>query len=222
MSNLSMHLFKIVDDTPIYCPVQINLPCFRDLYITDTTSDKSEYAKQLVFIWYYLDANSPYMYSDNKLEECLKAAFGTVNYKISALLKSCMDEYSKRQSTPELRSLQTVMELLDESLKSLKDTKRSSDEELRYLEDLDKQIKVQKDLKERRMLLLMQTEAKKNMNDVISNITQQIPKITNIIKEMAELKKAVQASLSEIDSSTNKESISNHIIYDIIDTFRNK
>jgi predicted porin len=57
----------------------LNIPCFKELYIKDVTPDKSEYSKQLAFIWFYLDANSPYFNSAERMDECLIAAFGTTN-----------------------------------------------------------------------------------------------------------------------------------------------
>lgn len=221
MSNLSAHLFQVIDDIPTTCPIQINIPCFKKLYMEDETSDKSNYTKQLVFIWYYLDANSPYFNSEDKLEECMTAAFGTSKYKVSKLLQECMDEYSKRQSTPELRSLQAIILLLDELINGLNSQKEDNQKETnRYIESINDQLRKEEDIDVRRMLLLRRSEAIKNTNDENTAIITQIPKIASIIKEMSDLRKSVSKSLIEIDSTTNKENIGNHIIYTGIDSYR--
>lgn len=220
MSNLSKYLFQIINDVPVYCPIQVNIPCFKELYLRDETSDKSEYAKQLAFIWYYCDANSPYFNAADKKEECLQAAFGMRTQPITPLLQACMDEYIKRQSTPELRSLDTIMNILNELLKSLNSVKQNSEEIQRYINDLDEQMKQENDLQARRVLSLMRAEAVKNMNSETTALVKQIPQISVVIKEMSELRKVVSQSLIEIDSNTNKENIFNHIIYNIIDENR--
>ena len=222
MANLSQHLFQVVNDEPVFCPVQLNIPCFKKLYVNDKTSDKSQYAKQLVFIWYYLDGSSPYFNSENKRSDCLNAAFGTDAYTISPDLQECMDEYLKRQSTAELRSLTEIVNILDETVSSLRKLMQHNTSEMdRYLDDINKRVAVEKDLDTRRTFFLMRSEIVKNSADESSSIISQIPKITSVIKEMVELRKTISKSLVELDSTSNKDNIANQIIYDIIDKFKN-
>lgn len=221
MANLSSHLFQVIDDEPIFCAIQINIPCFKELYLQDDTPDKSTYRKQLAFIWYLQDSNSPYYNAENKREECAKAAFGTTKIKITKSLQDCIDEYTLRQSTPESRALDTIKSVMEGMLKSLNNRRESdSQEDNRYLTDLDDQIRKENDVKLRRTLLLMKDERISKMNENNLAIINQIPKIANVIKDMVELRKVVAQSMLEIDSSTNKENIANHIIYDIIDLYR--
>lgn len=221
MSNLSQHLFQVIDDVPRYCPIQLNIPCFKELYLTDTSPDKSEYSKQLAFIWFYLDANSPYFNSPERTDDCMLAAFGTTKYKVSKLLQSCMDEYSHRQSTTELRSLLAITNILDGMIKDLNRQKESGNEQMEeYISDIHSQMKLEKDLTQRFVLAEMRDKALSSINKNNTDVVNLIPKISNTIKEMVELRKAVAKSLIEIDSSSNKENIANHIIYDIIDINR--
>lgn len=221
MSNLSQHLFQVIDDVPRYCPIQLNIPCFKDLYISDTTPDKSDYAKQLAFIWFYLDANSPYFNSPERMEDCMLAAFGTIKYKVSKQLQLCMDEYSHRQSTTELRSLLAITNILDSMIKDLNRQKESGSEQMEeYIADIHAQMKMEKDLTQRFVLAEMRDKALNSINKNNMDVVTLIPKISNTIKEMVELRKAVAKSLVEIDSTSNKENIANQIIYQIIDTNR--
>jgi hypothetical protein len=221
MSNLSQHLFQVIDDVPRYCPIQLNIPCFKELYIKDVTPDKSEYSKQLAFIWFYLDANSPYFNSAERMDECLIAAFGTTKYKITKSLQECMDEYVKRQSTAELRSLSAITNILDGMIKDLNRQKESGNEQMEeYISDIHAQMKMEKDLTQRFVLAEMRDKALSSINKNNTDVVNLIPKISNTIKEMVELRKVVAKSLVEIDSTSNKENIANHIIYDIIDTNR--
>lgn len=217
MSNLSQYLFQVIDDIPRYCPVQINIPCFAKLYLEDTTKDKSLYASQLAFIWYYLDAKSPYFNSDDRRKESMLAAFGDDSYAIKPTLQSCMDEYIKRQSTPELRSFEAMALMLDNMLKDINRRNQSSEQVNNYLSDIDNQMRLERDLEMRFQLVEMRDRAISSLNKSNLDIINLVPKISNTIKEMAEMRKVVAQSLQEVDSSSNKDNIANHIIYEIID-----
>lgn len=219
MSNLSSHLFQVVNDQPVYCPVLLNIPCYKELYLRDTTDDKSEYSKQLAFIWYYKDMGSPFFNSENMKEECMLAAFGTKSYSISPLLQTCIDEYEKRQSTPELRSLRSAMELLDQLVAEMRH-QANSEEYYNLIKDLEKEASMESDFTQRWTLLELADKRKEALNKQKESVVKMIPSFQKSIESLIELRKSATKSLSEIDHESNKDNIANHIIYDIIDKNR--
>lgn len=221
MSNLSTHLFQVIDNKPTITHILINLPPFMDLYNEDASETKTLFSQQLVFIWNYLDATSPFFNAENKLEDSMLAAFGISDYVITPTLQACMDEYTKRQSTAELRSLNRVLSMLDKSLKDIGDLQDDIKYARKQIDNFNKLLDKEKDAERGYELLMAKNDIINSITGNNSNIIKQIPLISKIIQDLVELRKSVAKSLVEMDDpSSNKDHISNFFILEAIDTFR--
>jgi hypothetical protein len=223
MTNLADRLFQIVDDTPVYTPVLINLNCFKDLYLLDKSDDKHKYAQHLLFIWYTCDPSSPYFYSDNRIEEAAFEVYGSSEKVITKQLRKCMDEYTKRQSTPMIRAFERAMAITDQNEAILNKNTRQLEEWERLISDCNDLLKTlgknPEDIATRIELLdrIEDLEAKKLKRQ--SELSKMIPTINKQVKELLELKKEVDKDRMQINSEDNKDAISNYIVDEFIDKY---
>jgi hypothetical protein len=211
--NLSHKLFDVVEDEPIINPIIINLGPFKKLYEQDKSEDKSTYAKQLLYIWYLCDMTSPFVNSEDREEESMKYAFGK-KVRITKSLQECIDEYKKRQSTPETRTLEKTIIMCDSMMADLSKSKNGVDEYKRLIDDINKLLKKlsssPEDI-ERRIELM-------NQKILTADL---VPRINKQLESLVDMRKKVQKSIIELDSESNKEAISNFIVDSFIDKYNN-
>ena len=146
----------------------------------------------------------------------MQAAFGKRDYPISPLLQVCIDEYEKRQSTPELRSLRSAMELLDQLIKEMKHQANST-EYHNLIQDLENEAKQETDFTQRWTLLELADKRKEALSKQRESVVKMIPNFQKSIESLIELRKSATKSLSDIDHESNKDNIANQIIYEVID-----
>jgi hypothetical protein len=222
MINLADRLFQIIDDEPVYTPVLINISCFKELYMADTTDDKHKYAQHLLYIWYTCDPASPYFYAEDKLEEAALEVYGRSKV-ITKTLKKCMEEYSKRQSTPMIRAFERAMKITDQNESILNRDKKQMEEWERLITDCNELMstlgKNPEDIATRIDLMdrIEDLEAKKLKRQ--SEMSKMIPTINKQVKELLELKKEVDKDRMQLNSDDTKEAISNYIVDEFIDKY---
>ena len=213
--SLANKLFEVINDEPVYTPVLINLPCFKKLYLEDKSNTKSTYSKHLAFIWYYCDVKSPYKDSEDRLKDCMFAAYGK-NIVITKTLQACIDEYVKRQSTAETRSLDSALKMCDEMIATLQKNSADNEEYYRLIKDLDDKMKEEDDIDERITYSDMKLKLEDAISKKIKDNADLIPKINKLVESTLDLRSKLKKVIEEIDTNSNRESIVNFIIYDVI------
>lgn len=219
--NLSARLFQIVNEEPVYCAILINIKCFKDLYMLDPSEDKSKFAQHLLYIWYTCDPSSPYFNAENKLEDASLEVYGKSNKAITKQLKRCMDEYTKRQSTPMIRAYERAMRITDQTEDIISQNKKKMNEWQRLIDDstelMETMGKNPDDIAGRIEIMerIIDLETKKLKHQ--SETAKLIPQINSQVKELLELKLAVDKDRLQLESSDNKDAISNYIIDEFID-----
>lgn len=213
--SLANKLFEVINDEPIYTAVLINLPAFKKLYLEDKTETKSTYAKHLAFIWYYHDLKSPYRDSDNRLEDAMFGAYGK-QIKITKTLQACMDEYLKRQSTAETRSLDSALAMCDQMVATLKNNSADNEEYYRLIKDLDASMKEEDDIDERITLAESKIKIEESISKKIKDNADLIPKINKLVESTMDLRNKLKKVIEDMDSSSNRDSINNFIITELI------
>lgn len=213
--NFSHRLFEVIEDEPIVNPVIVNLGPFKKLYQEDKSEDKSTYVKQLQFIWYAYDPISPLFNAEEKELEAMRLSFGK-EVKLSKTMLECIDEYQKRQSTPETRSLERTIKLCDSMIRDLNKSKEGMAEFNRLVDDINKLLKklgtTEEDIEKRIELMDKKMKLEKQVLEEAKNVADLVPKISKQIESIIEMRKKVEKSIVELDSDNNKEAISNFII----------
>jgi hypothetical protein len=219
--NFSHKLFDVVDDEPVVNPVIINLGPFKKLYQEDKSTDKTTYVKQLQYMWYANDPISPLYNAEDKEKEAMALSFGK-EVKFTKTMLDCIEEYKKRQSTPETRTLEKTIKLCDSMINDLDKSKQGINEFNRLVDDIDNLLKrtgsTEDDIEKRIELISKKMTMEKQVLDNAKTISDLIPKISKQLESIIEMRKKVEKSIIELDSETNKDAISNFVI----DNFINK
>jgi hypothetical protein len=220
--NLANRLFEIVDDEPVYSPVLVNLKCFKKLYEEDKSSDKSKYAQQLMYIWYLCDCGSPFFNSEDRETEVSNEVFGK-KITITKSLQACVDEYKKRQSTHETRAFERTAMLCDNMTAGLTKDNQQLLEWERLIQDVNDLLKSlgkdPTDIEARFELMERKIDLEAKFIKTASDMSSMIPKIEKQVDALIELRKKVEKSKIDIDSDSNKDSISNFLIDEFIDKY---
>lgn len=213
--NFSHRLFDVIDDEPVVNALIVNLGPFKILYKEDTTADKSTYIKQLQYIWFANDPTSPLFNAENKEDEAMQLSFGK-KVKFNKSMLDCIDEYRKRQSTPETRTLEKTIRLCDSMINDLNKSKQGMEEFNRLVDDINKALKrmgiTDEDIDRRIELMVKRMDLEKKVLDEAKNVSDLIPKIAKQIESIIDMRKKVEKSLVDLDSDNNKEAISGFII----------
>ena len=218
--NLANRLFQIVDEEPVYSAVLINIKCFKELYMLDKSEDKHKFANHLLYIWYTCDPNSPYFNSEDKINDAAIEVYGRKK-AITKQLKRCMDEYSKRQSTPIIRAYERAMRITDQTELTLKKDNKQLDEWQRLIDDSTELLqnlgKNPEDILARIELMerIEDLEAKKLKRQ--ADMAKMIPTINKQVRDLLDLKKEVDKDRLQLDSDDNKEAIANYIVDEFIE-----
>lgn len=221
--NFSHKLFEVIEDEPIVNPVIVNLGPFKKLYQEDKSEDKSTYSKQLQYIWYSCDPTSPLFNAEDKEGEAMRLSFGK-EVKLSKTMLECIEEYKRRQSTPETRTLERTIKLCDGMIKDLDKSKEGMDEFNRLIDDINRLLKslgkTEDDIEKRIELLDKRMKLEKQVLEEAKNVADLIPKISKQIESIIEMRKKVEKSIVDLDSENNKDAISNFAIDKFISKYR--
>lgn len=213
-------LFDVIDDQPVINAVLINLGPFKELWESDTSEDKSLYKKYLLYIWYTHSPKSPYFNSkkSEKEKDIKKEVFGRTNYPISKKGEACIEEYVKRNTTPEIRALDAAISVCDDITDRLRTTSKSAKEFDRLIEDIDRAIAKCDDnnngLDKRIILTKQKLELQSSNLNLAKTASDLIPKLRLQIESMVTLRE--QAAKSMYSLSDSKDTIENFIIDDFI------
>jgi len=220
--NLANRLFQIIDDEPVYDAVLINISCYKKLYMLDKSEDKNKYAKQLLFIWYICDPCSPYFNTENRIEEATKEVFGKKT-KITKILQECIDEYKRRQSTPMIRAFERTMKVSDNMSADLARDTDQLGEWKRLTNDINQLMKElgsdPSDIEARLELMERKLDLETKIIKKSKDMADLIPKINKQVESLLDIKDKVDKDRMQVDSSDNKDAISNFIIDEFIERY---
>lgn len=221
--NICDKLFIVGEDyQPEFTPVLVNLPPYKQLYIEDKTSDKSDFSKQLAYIWLTCDMRSPYFDSDTIIQDSKSAAFGDLDYKISNTLNLCLEDYKRRQSTAESRALESALYVVEGIGKSLRSQDEDSSQEEKLIIDVNKQLDAlanntsQSAMETKAQLVMFKQELREKMNRNYQMRLKLIPDLTKSVTDLMKLREQLRNLIIEIDSNNNKDKISDFMIHEFI------
>jgi hypothetical protein len=159
--------------------------------------------------------------AEDKEKEAMTLSFGK-EVKFTKTMLDCIEEYKKRQSTPETRTLEKTIKLCDSMINDLDKSKQGINEFNRLVDDIDNLLKrtgsTEDDIEKRIELISKKMTMEKQVLDNAKTISDLIPKISKQLESIIEMRKKVEKSIIELDSETNKDAISNFVI----DNFINK
>lgn len=206
--DLSTKLFIVREteegfDLPDYCPVIINIPCFKKLYLKDTSNNKLFYAQQLAFMWFYLYPGSPFKNSEDRYTDSKYAVFEDAPFEISPELSECMDYYEKYNVSPEARYERTVLEMVTSLSEKRKEILKDSLLSEKYIQVLTNEVAKSKDIYRQAELFDMIDERKKAMNSRKKEEIEIMSKLNEIVKQLPEIRLRAEESQLNMTEATN-------------------
>jgi len=210
-------MFTVVDDIPKIEPVAINLPCFKELYLEDTTPDKSKYSMQLAYIYHMASYDSVYYDSPNKEDEVGEAFMGSKRYRPTGLMRKCIEECHKRQSNAERRALDSALIVCDLTSESALTLRQNNSQLEKLLKEIDAEIKQCETVGDKIELMKSRQFIEKNMLDNISKASEFIGKLKTQVEQLVQMRSVVAKAMADIES--NKDAISHFIVDAYIDKY---
>lgn len=207
-------IFSIVDGEPIVTAPMVNLKHFKELWEMDTSEDKGSYKRWMRFIYDSCDYRSDYFELKDKEEAILLDLFGRSNYSIPPKVQRCQEEYRRRNTPAEQRSLESAINSAD----GINDTVAKMKQDVKQFDDtmkeLDKLINSQTDVLARMELLKEKMVLQDKLMGLVKNMADIIPKIEKNVSSIVNLRTTVEASVAKIQDS--KEKVENYMIDDFI------
>lgn len=130
-------LFNLKDGLVVLNPDVLAVPPFKELYSRDKSKNKESSYKELSFVYFMADFNSPYAtYPEDKREQLIKDDFiKDKKWKPDTLVLDSIKKYVQLSETPTMRLVRSVRSLIDrmsdylataevdeESIKTLQDS----------------------------------------------------------------------------------------------------
>lgn len=206
--DLSTKLFIVREtdggyDLPDYCPIVMNIPCFKKLYLKDTSNKKLFYAQQLAFMWFYLYPGSPFKNSEDRYADSKYAVFEDAPFEISPELKECMDYYEKYNISPEARYERTVLEMVTSLSEKREEILKDNLLSEKYIQSLTLEISKTKDVYRQTELFSMIDDRKKAMNNRKKEEIEIMSKLNEIVKQLPEIRLRAEEAQLKMAEATN-------------------
>lgn len=102
-------LFDLVEDRVEIKPESLLIYPFSEIWKRDKSKDKSKAYKEITYIWFYIDFDSPFFeYTEEQRHQTIcEDVLGEKNFKIDSLLKNGIESYKKFSITPSMRMLES-------------------------------------------------------------------------------------------------------------------
>jgi hypothetical protein len=194
--------------------VGINLPEFKKLWTADKTTDKSQYAKELAYIYHMCDYESPYFDMLNKKEEVAKAFIGKENYNAPQRVIDCITIYEKMQYGAEKRALDSAINLCDSITELVSQSENDSKQMNSLMAKIDISIREAEDVFEEMSLTKEKMVIRKQAVDLATASTSLVTKMEQTIDSLLKLRIKVIQSI--MDESNNSKKISHFLINDLL------
>lgn len=215
---MTNRLFNIVDGTPIVTAPLINLRQFKRLWEMDTTDDKMEYQKWLLYIYYMCDYRSSFFEVQFKEERILEEVFGTSDVKVPIQVKDCLAVYIERNTIAEQRALEGTITTTDSITETLLEFKSSSKQLQTVIDLIDVQITNAIDDTAHALassLMKQKMELQSQQLEIVKKAADMIPKVEKNVEALISLRRKVEEALDKNEDNANK--LENFIIDDFID-----
>ena len=116
-----MKILDLKNDKVVISPEALGLTFFSDLWQRDKTSTKSKAYKDIAYIYYMCDFNSPYsQYPEVTRESLIKEFAVGKEYKVDDKVTTAMQHYRELNTTPGMRQLDAAYIALYRSEEYLK------------------------------------------------------------------------------------------------------
>lgn len=207
-------IFTIVDGNPIVTAPMVNLEPFKSLWLTDTSDDKHVYNKWMRYIYDTCDYRSDFFELKDKEPVLLLDLFGRSDYPVPARVQRCQDEYRKRNTPAEQRSLESAINAADGITDIMAKLKQDIKQFDVTIKDLDKIIDAQTDVLARIELLKEKMGLQEKVIDLAKTMADIIPKIEKNVDSIISLRNKVELAVAKIADS--KEKIENYMVDDLI------
>jgi hypothetical protein len=202
-------------DQPYLNPVGINIPEFKKLWASDKSIDKSQYAKELAYVFHMCDYESPYFDMINKKQEVAKAFIGKENYDPPQRVIDCIVLYEKMQYGAEKRALDSAINLCDSITQLIGQSENDSKQMNSILMKIDISIREADDVFDEMSLIKEKMTIKKQAVDLATASTTLVTKMEQTIDSLLKLRiKVIQTIM---DESSNNKKISHFLINDLLD-----
>ena len=210
-------VFIMRGDQPSLNAVGLNIPEFKVLWINDTSDDKSQYAKELAFVYHMCTYRSPYYDVPNKKEAVCRDYFGDKNYKISKRLTDAMRAFDEKRNVAEMRALDAESGSCDMIAKDIKEMEMESSEFNKLIKEIDAEIKGTKDIDAKIKLMESKMKLQKQkleINDMIIGLGVKLEKQIESLKNLRErvTKQEYNGEMSQV--------IDSFLVDDIVDELR--
>lgn len=193
----------------------INIPEFKKLWTSDKSTDKTQYAKELAYVFHMCDYESPYFDMINKKQEVAKAFIGKEDYDPPQRVVDCIALYEKMQYGAEKRALDSAINLCDSITQLIGQSEDDSKQMNSILMKIDISIREADDVFEEMSLIKEKMTIKKQAVDLATASTTLVTKMEQTIDSLLKLRiKVIQTIM---DESSNNKKISHFLINDLLD-----
>jgi len=137
-------ILDLKEDKIIVHPEALAISFIGDLWFRDTSKDKSKAMKDISYVYYISDFNSPYsQYPDAERSGYIKEYVVGKSYKADAKVLLAIDKYKELNTTPGMRMLEAAYIALSKTEKYLKGVDYTiMDDNGKFLYDPDKIVKI--------------------------------------------------------------------------------
>jgi hypothetical protein len=123
-------IFDLVNNVVIIKPETLNIKPFKALWLADKTKDKSNATKDIHYIWYFTDFDSPYFeYDDLEKTKLIKEQIlEDIKYKPSKEVLDAIRVYQELNNTPTIQLLEAANGAIFKMKEYFKDIDFSEDD----------------------------------------------------------------------------------------------
>ncbi len=110
-----MKILELKDNKLQISPEALGLTFFKALWSRDKGKDKTQAYKDISYVFYFTDFNSPfYSYPPDQRDGLIKQyIIGDTTFKVDTLIKDAIKSYQELTLTPAMRMLQATMEAVN-------------------------------------------------------------------------------------------------------------
>ncbi len=109
-----MKIFDLVENRVEITPQALLISPFSEIWKRDKSKDKINAYKEISYIWFFVDFNSPYFQYPDKEKELLikEQVIEDKTYKITELVTKGIEIYKQLNSTPSLEMLESSQRVI--------------------------------------------------------------------------------------------------------------
>ena len=219
--KLKDKLFVMKNNEPMLNAIGINIPQFTKLWNEDKSSNKSQYAKEVAYVYHMCDYESPYYDVKDKEKEISKAIMNKENYVPPKRVKDCIELYKKLEDTPEKRALDASLSNCDAISESLASYSHDATQMNNLMKEIDIEMQNCDTVYEKVQLLSSKNDIKQQVINLAKSAADLIPKLEKNIESIIKLREKLTKTIYD-STDSNRDSISSKLfVNEIIDDLKN-